>query len=93
MVAVALLPPAVTLGIMLGHGDGGLATGSGLLLAINVVSINLASKVVFFIKGIRPRTWLEKEKAQRAMIMYVMAWLVTLIILVGLIYARRALVG
>jgi len=93
MVAVALLPPAVTLGIMLGHGDHTLATGAGLLLAINVVSINLASKVVFFIKGIRPRTWWEKEKAQRAMIMYVVVWLVTLLILVGLIYGRRALVS
>ena len=54
MVAVALLPPAVTLGLMLGHGEGSLAAGAGLLLAINVVCINLASKVVFFIKGIRP---------------------------------------
>jgi uncharacterized hydrophobic protein (TIGR00341 family) len=91
MVAVALLPPAVTLGLMLGHGDYGLAAGAGLLLAINVVCINLASKVVFFVKGIRPRTWWEKEKAQRAMIIYVLAWLVTLIILVFLIYGRRAL--
>ena len=91
MVAVALLPPAVTLGLMLGHGDGNLAAGAGLLLAINVVCINLASKVVFFIKGIHPRTWWEKERAQRAMIMYVVAWLLTLIVLVVLIYGRRTL--
>jgi uncharacterized membrane protein len=91
MVAVALLPPAVTLGLMLGHGDIDLAAGAGLLLAINVVCINLASKVVFFVKGIRPRTWWEKERAQRAMIMYVLAWLLTLILLVLLIYGRRSL--
>ena len=90
MVAVALLPPAVTLGLMLGHGDTGLAVGAGLLLAINVVCVNLASKVVFFVKGIRPRTWWEKEKAKRAMTIYVLVWLVTLIILVFFIYGRRA---
>ena len=72
MVAVALLPPAVTLGLMIGHGDIGSAVGAGLLLAINVVCINLAIKVVFFLKGIHPRTWWEKEKAKRAMFIYVL---------------------
>ena len=88
MVAVALLPPAATLGLMLGHGNPGLAMGAGLLLAINVVSVNLASKIIFFIKGIRPRTWLEKEKAKRSMAAYVLVWLVTLLILLLVIYAR-----
>lgn len=32
-----------------------LAHGAGLLLAINIVCVNLASKVVFFFKGIHPR--------------------------------------
>ena len=64
MVAVALLPPAAVLGIMLGHGEADLAIGAGLLLAINVVCVNLASNIVFFIKGIGPRTWWEKEKSQ-----------------------------
>ena len=91
MVAVALLPPAVTLGLMIGHGDTGSAVGAGLLLAINVVCINLAIKVVFFVKGIHPRTWWEKEKAKRAMVIYVLVWVVTLIILVFFVYGRRAL--
>jgi uncharacterized hydrophobic protein (TIGR00341 family) len=50
MVAVALLPPAATLGIMLGDGNPALAMGAGLLLAVNVVCVNLASKIVFFLK-------------------------------------------
>ena len=91
MVAVALLPPAVTLGLMLGFGNINLASGAGLLLAINVVCVNLAIKVVFFIKGIRPRTWSEKKKAKRAMAIYIIGWLVTLLVLVALIYIRRAL--
>lgn len=91
MVAVALLPPAVTLGIMLGQGETGLAVGAGLLLAINLVCVNLASNVVFFFKGIRPRTWWEKQKARRAMVIYILVWLVTLIILVSFVYGRRVL--
>ncbi len=91
MVAVALLPPAATLGIMLGQGNTGPAAGAGLLLAVNIVCVNMASKIVFFVKGIHPRTWLEKEKARRAMVVYLLAWLVTLFILMLIIYARRSL--
>lgn len=92
MVAVALLPPAATFGIMLGKGNLDLAIGAGLLLAINVVCVNLAAKIVFFFKGVRPRTWWEKEKAKRGLLVFVLMWLVTLIILVFSIYARQALV-
>jgi len=91
MVAVALLPPAVALGIMLGFGNFNLAFGAGLLLAINVVCVNLAIKVVFFFKGIRPRTWWAKKKAKRAMVIYILAWVATLMILVFFIYSRQAL--
>jgi uncharacterized hydrophobic protein (TIGR00341 family) len=90
MVAVALLPPAATLGIMLGDGNLSLAMGAGLLLAVNVVCVNLASKIVFFLKGVHPRTWLEKEKAKRAMLRYVLGWIVTLLILLLLMYVRSS---
>lgn len=89
MVAVALLPPAAALGIMLGSGNIALATGAGLLLLVNVVCVNLASKIVFDIKGIRPRTFPEKEKAKRAKVVYIFGWLVTLAILMLVIYMRR----
>lgn len=91
MVAVALLPPTATLGLMLGQGNGELAIGAGLLLAVNIVCVNLASKVVFFSKNIYPRTWLEKEKAKRAMFVYVLGWVVTLMILILAIYVRRSM--
>ena len=89
MVAVALLPPAVVFGLMLGHGNYQLALSAGLLLLINLVCVNLTSKIVFFIKGIRPRTWIEKKKAHRAMSIYIIGWLVTLIVLVLVIYGRQ----
>lgn len=87
MVAVALLPPAATLGIMLGQMKYGLAIDAGLLLAINIVCVNLASKIVFFTKGIRPRTSSEKAKASRAMVVYIMGWIIALVILLLVIYA------
>ena len=89
MVAVALLPPAATLGLMIGHGNPDLAYGAGLLLAVNIVCVNLASKIVFFVKNIRPRTWREKETAKRAMVQYILGWLVTLVIIVLVIYLRE----
>ena len=92
MVAVALLPPAATLGIMIGHGEINLAIGAGLLLAINVVCVNLASNIVFFIKDIGPRTWWEKEKAKRAMSIYIMVWLISVIILLSLMYIRQIVI-
>lgn len=65
-VAVALLPPAVTLGLMLGHGHSQLAVGASLMLMINLVCVNLACKMVFLIKGIHPRTgWKKTRRAMR----------------------------
>jgi uncharacterized hydrophobic protein (TIGR00341 family) len=90
MVAVALLPPAAALGLTIGHGRLDLAAGAALLLAVNIVCINLASKIVFLLRGIRPRTWWEKEKARRATVIYLLIWAGTLLILVLLIYVRQS---
>lgn len=91
MVAVALLPPTVTAGIMLSNAQLELAAGAGVLLAVNLVCLNLAAKLVFLAKGIRPRTWLEKEQARRAMGRYILIWLVTLAILIVAIFTHGIL--
>jgi len=83
MVAVALLPPTATMGLMLGAGKFKLAVGAGLLLAVNVVS------VTFLVRGIKPRTWLEKQKARQSMTAYIVFWVVTLSILMVAIYLRH----
>jgi uncharacterized membrane protein len=88
MVAVALLPPTATIGLMLGQGQWALAGGAGLLLAVNIVCVNLSAKLVFVFKGVKPRTWLEKQKARQSMTTYIIFWLVSLIILVAVIYLR-----
>lgn len=89
MVAVALLPPAATLGMLLGAGHPGLAGGAGLLLAVNVVCVILAAKVVFLAKGVKPRTWYQRKKARQSMVLAVLVWTGFLVLLLGIIYARQ----
>ncbi len=91
MVAVALLPPTTTMGLMTGSGRFDLATGAALLLATNVVCINLAAKLVFLFKSVKPRTWLEQKKARQSMTAYIVLWLITLSILIAIITIRHAL--
>lgn len=89
MVAVALLPPTATMGLMLGAGKIKLAVGAALLLAVNVVSVNLSAKVTFLARGIKPRTGLEKQKARQSMTTYIVFWVVALSILIVAIYLRH----
>ena len=91
MVAVALMPPAVTLGVTLGSGQLGLAYGTFLLLATNIVCVNLAAQTIFRLKGIRPRTWYEEKKAKQASRTNSLVWFSMLIILAGLIYLKTEL--
>ncbi|RXJ87494.1 TIGR00341 family protein [Arcobacter sp. CECT 8985] len=88
MVSAALLPPAAVLGLMIGSGNSELAIGAGILLLINITSINLASKVIFLIKGIRPTLWDKKEIAKKSMTIYILSWLIILIIIFIYIYYK-----
>lgn len=90
MVAVALLPPTVTLGLTLASGHYHLALGAGLLLSINIVSVNLAAKLVLMLRGVKPRTWLEKQKARQSIRAYIVFWVVTLLILLVVMQVYHA---
>lgn len=81
MVAVALLPPAAATGLFAGSGDFPLAARAGLLLMINIVSVNLAALLVFFFKGVRPRTWLERRSAKRSVLINAAVWAVLIVAL------------
>ncbi len=89
MVAVALLPPAATAGMLAGAGEWTLAGRAALLLAINVVAVNLAALLVYFFKGVRPRTWLERRSAKRSVYVNGAVWL-TLIIALSALAAHFA---
>ncbi len=89
MVAVALLPPTATLGMMLGIGQYDYALGAALLLAVNVVCVNLSAKLVFLYRGVKPRTWLEKQKARQSTPVYIVVWGVLLLILLVAMTVRH----
>lgn len=89
MVAVALMPPATTIGIMLSAGDTQAAFGAVLLLAMNIASINLSAKLVFLIKGVRPRTWFEARKANQSRTLSIVFWISLLLLLALTMYLRQ----
>jgi uncharacterized hydrophobic protein (TIGR00271 family) len=88
MVAVALLPPTATLGMLLGTGQPKLAVGAALLLEVNVVCVLLSAMTVFLLKGVRPRTWLERTKAKQSLAISITLWASLLLILVAVILIR-----
>jgi uncharacterized hydrophobic protein (TIGR00341 family) len=67
-IAVALIPPAATVGIGLAWGVPTLAVGSGILVAVNVLSINLAALVVLWYSGYRPQTFFDVGEARAALV-------------------------
>lgn len=93
MVAVALMPPAVTIGLMLSDAAYDYAIGASMLLAVNIVCVNLSAKLVFLLKGIQPRTWLETRKARQSRALYLLVWITLLILLIVMIYLRHKTVS
>lgn len=89
MVAVALVPPIVTCGMLLGNGNPTLAIGAGLLAATNVISVNLAAVVTFLAQGVQPRSYWEAEKAKRGIRRAVVMWTVSLIALILVLWLGR----
>ena len=86
MVAVALLPPLATMGLLAGAGYGAPATGAAMLFLVNMTCINLAGVVTFLAQRVRPRTWWEAEKARRAIRVAVALWTGMLLVLIVLIW-------
>lgn len=74
MVAVALLPPLVNAGLLLGEGYMTLATGSAILTVTNLICINLAGILTFLVQDIRPRSWWEAQKAKQAVRKAILIW-------------------
>jgi uncharacterized hydrophobic protein (TIGR00341 family) len=75
VVAAAFLPPATTVGLMAGAHDWPLAIGATTLLAVNIVCVSLAAQIVFIIRGVRPRTWLEKTRAKQSVAVNLVIWI------------------
>jgi len=81
MIAVALIPPAATVGIGLAWGQPIVSLGSAVLLLVNVLSINLAALVVLWYSGYRPEHWFKKSDARQATLKRIGTLVVAILIL------------
>jgi uncharacterized hydrophobic protein (TIGR00341 family) len=85
MVAVALLPPVVTFGLLLGGGHPVLALGALTLFLVNLICVNLAGVTTFLVQGMRPTNWWEKDRATKATRIAIGLWAALLAALIAII--------
>jgi uncharacterized hydrophobic protein (TIGR00341 family) len=89
MVAVALLPPLAAFGLLIGSGFWTLGLGALLLLATNLICVNLAGVISFWVQGVRPTTWWEENIARRATRAVIISCVALLAVLVAVILLSR----
>ena len=68
MIAVALIPPAATVGIGVAWGLPMVSVGSGVLALVNGLSINVAAIAVLWSSGYRPHQWFQLDEARSAVL-------------------------
>jgi len=89
MVAVALMPPLVVFGLLLGAGNVRLSFQALELVAINMICINLAGVFTFLVQGVRPLNWWEASKAKKATRYAIIIWVSLLILLTALLMSSQ----
>ena len=89
MVAVALLPPLVTFGLLIGDLQWDLSFYAFLLLVTNIICVNLAAVATFTLQGVKPRTWYKSEKAKKINKIAFASWIILLLILASIIFFVR----
>lgn len=89
MVAVALLPPLVTCGMLVGAGYWHDAFNAFLLVLTNIICINLAGVVTFMLQGIKPLTWWEADKAKKATRIAITLWVLFLTLLIIIVISKH----
>jgi uncharacterized hydrophobic protein (TIGR00341 family) len=90
-VAVSLMPPLVTFGLLLGAGYESMALGALLLFLGNVICVNLAGVATFVAQGIFPRIWWEAERARRATAIAIALWALLLVIFIIVIIISKGI--
>ncbi len=86
MVAVALLPPNIALGMSIAKGLWGQAYGSFLLVTVNIMCILLSAVIVFSLTGIRPVRWKEVQRANVSRSLSIIFVLLIVASLISVIY-------
>ncbi|MGB3652561.1 MAG: TIGR00341 family protein [Rivularia sp. (in: cyanobacteria)] len=88
MVSVALLPPLVTWGMLMGSGEWEPALGAMLLVTANIASLNLAAIATLVLQDVRPNGWLKNIQAKKLTQIASGAWIVLLAGLIGVIFFK-----
>lgn len=81
MVAIALMPPLITAGLMFGSGLTAEGYGAAEIVIANIICVNIAGIVTFRLQGIQPSTWWERDRARRAIRKSLLSWLIMLVLL------------
>ncbi|QDX40017.1 TIGR00341 family protein [Salarchaeum sp. JOR-1] len=80
-IAVALVPPAATMGIGIAWGNPAVVVGAGVLLLVNMLSINLAALVVIWQRGYRPKSFFETDVARETVLKRISVLVVGILVL------------
>jgi uncharacterized hydrophobic protein (TIGR00341 family) len=86
MVAVALLPPLMVFGLLVGDGQFQTSLNALVLLMTNVVCVNISGVAMFLYQGVRPNSWWEAKKAKKQTRIAIAVWMVLLAMLTILIH-------
>ena len=86
MVSVALLPPLVVLGMLIGSMLWESAIETAVLVSTNIVCLNLAAIATFWVQDVRPQQWWQKFQANKITGIATTFWLIILALLISVIF-------
>jgi uncharacterized hydrophobic protein (TIGR00341 family) len=81
MVAISLLPPLATSGMLLGAGHPALGLAALVLFGVNIVCLNLAGILTFLFQGVRPSSWWKAAETRKTSLKILLAWTLLLLTL------------
>ena len=93
MVAVALLPPLVSFGLLIGSGNFYLASGALLLFLVNLICVNLAGVITFYQQKIRPIDPVKLKRSKKMTYGALILWLSLLGFFILTILSRRGVLS
>ncbi len=88
MVAVALLPPFVAMAMLFATGHLSDALGALLLVAVNLICVNLSGIATFVVQGVRPANWWDATRAKHATRRALCVWIALFVAATLIVVAR-----